>query len=224
MNNITYAIMACYPDKGMKSYGSKGLFSFNSKKIFEYQFEWIISHNKAKDYEIILICDFDYSKIKKILDPKINIYLTNNFNPVYIACSKALYDEVVCVDYGCLFKPKVLDEIAQDSSSILCTKNTEDYFLDSGCIIKNDIIEHIFLDLPENKFSNIFSISKKDKQKILNNKKFQYFNLLYFEIINMLIDSGSIIKAKMIDHKDFLYFTQMRQKNAINKFIKKIAN
>ena len=37
MTGITYAIIACYIDKGMKSKGSKCLMEFNKKKLLDYQ-------------------------------------------------------------------------------------------------------------------------------------------------------------------------------------------
>ena len=35
MKHITYVILACYADKGMKSLGSKGLMVFQNKKLLE---------------------------------------------------------------------------------------------------------------------------------------------------------------------------------------------
>lgn len=224
MSSITYAIIACYPDKGMKSQGSKGLLSFNEKKLFEHQLEWLKKDNK-NNYEIILICDFDIYKIKKIISNQVNICEIKNHNPVFTACDNAKYDKIVFIDYGCVFKPNILNSIKQNnSSSILCLhKNTNDS-VDTGCVIVQNRVEHIYLDLESNYFINMFAICSEDKQKILNDSRYKNFNLLYFEILNMLISSGSTINSSFIDHKDFIYFTQMRQKNAINKFIKNISN
>lgn len=224
MSSITYAIMACYPDKGMKSQGSKGLLSFDEKKLFEHQLEWIKKNNK-NNYEIILVCDFDIYKIKKTLTHKISIYEIEDHNPIFTACNYAKYEKIIFIDYGCVFKPKILSDIKQNNqSSILCLeKNTNDN-VDTGCIIVQNRVEHLYLDLESNYFTNIFSLCSEDKQKILGDSKYKNFNLLYFEILNMLISSGSTINSSFIDHKDFIYFTQMRQKNAINKFIKNISN
>jgi hypothetical protein len=225
MNNITYVILACNPDKGMKSYGSKGLLEFNKKKLFQHQFEWIRSNSKNKNYEILLICNFDLCRIQKIIDPDIKIFSSVGSNPIYVACSKAKYNKLIFMDYGCLFKPKILNNISSSvESSVLYVNDKKNQQLKIGCIIKDNYVEHIFLDLPDNKFCNIFSISSIDKQKILDNIEYQRFNLLYFEILNMLISSGSLVKSSSINSKDFLYFTQMRQKNDINTFIKKITN
>ena len=221
MDNITYAIIGCYPDKGMKSHGSKGLISFNNKRLFEHQLDWIQNTNTHNEYETILICDFDIAKIKKtLISSKIKIHQVNNTNPIYAACELSKYDNLIIIDYGCLFNPVILDNFKR--TSILCVTDNE--HLDTGCVIKDNIVEHIFLDLHDDKFCNIFRISREDKTKILSNNKYKSFNLLYFEILNMLIDSGSKVMAKKIDRKDFFYFTQMRQKNAANKFIKKLSN
>jgi hypothetical protein len=224
MNNITYVIVACHPDKGMKSHGSKGLLDFNNKKLFEHQFDWIKNNTKNKNYEIIIVCNFDLHRIKKIIEPNIKIFSANDCNPVYSACLNSINSRLLFIDYGCLFNPKVLNTKLNTSSTIWYVDEHKNDQLDTGCIIKDDYIEHIFFDLPGHKFCNIFYLSSEDKQKILSSPKYKHFNLLYFEILNMLIDSGSTIKANMVNNKDFLYFTQMRQKNAINKFIKKIAN
>lgn len=226
MNKITYAIMACHPDKGMKSLGSKGLIDFNHKKLFEYQLEWIKKIQKNKNYEIILICDFDFIKIKKIFaNSMIRVYQCHDANPIFTACLESKYDTLICIDYGCLFRPSALLSIQNNNTSaVLCVDNDKYNQLDTGCIAKNNFVEHIFFDLPSHKFSNIFLICGTDKLKILNNQRYKYFNLLYFEILNMLIDSGSSIKLGTITNKDFIYFTQMRQKNAINRFIKNINN
>jgi hypothetical protein len=78
----------------------------------------------------------------------------------------------------------------------------------------------MFFDLPKNKFCNIFTINKEDNHKINNNKNFQKNNLLYFEFYNLLIKLESKI-SPVYSTNQFIYFNNMRQKNAINKFITK---
>ena len=222
-DGISYVIVACSPDKGMKSLGSKGLLSFNKKKLFEYQFEWIKNKNKNKLFEIIIVCDFDNQKIKKAFDNS-NIFIHEccNTNPIYAGCSIAKYPNIVFIDYGCLFDSSIISCFNDSSSCILCTNKSSQ--LPVGCQVNNNIVSYLFFGLENNYFCNIFYINSKDKVKILNNPVYKRFNLLYFEILNMLIDSGSQIGQRPVKPSDFMFFTKMSQKNAINKFINKISN
>lgn len=215
--DISYIIIACYPDKGMKSYGSKSLIDFNKKKLLQYQIDCIAKggHN---NYEIIVISDFEIQKIQKIFD-KVEVVPLSNNNPIYLGCKLSKYPQTVFIDYGCLFSKNILNEITK-TSCIICSKSSKNSSLDVGCLIKNRFLEHIFFDISDNKFCNMFSISPNDKKKILQADDLGYFNLLSFEIINKLIDTGSAFDAKFAGPQDFLYFNNMRQKNAVNKFIK----
>lgn len=221
MNNIYYVILACYPDKGMKSCGSKGLLPFHNKKLLEHQINWI--KNTTNSDNIIIIADFDFHKILKSLDNRLNLIFANGSNPV-LECCKHIPDGNICfIDYGCVFDPKLLLNLTYKQSEIVCIKNANTTNnLDIGCTISNDYIEHIFFDLPSNKFCNIFTITKEDRVKINTLDDF-HNNLLYFEIINILIHHRSIIKPVFIPN-NFIYFNHMRQKNAINKFIKNQTN
>lgn len=225
MTEITYAIIACYPDKGMKSYGSKGLIHFDKKRFIEHQIDVINSmHNKKYKHEIIVIGDFDVQKIEKAISDRVSVVSIENFNPIHRACIEAKYKQILFIDYGCLFNKNLLLKTNKNYSEVVCTKNYKIGKLDIGCIINNNKIDHMFFDLPDHKFCNIFYLSNSDISKILNQKKFHNHNLLYFEMINMLIDTGSVIGANHINNNEFIYFNNMRQKNAITKFIKKISN
>lgn len=218
--SVTYIIIACYPDKGMKSYGSKSLISFGKKRLIEYQLD-IISKNKIDNYETIIISNFDTYKIQKMFSgTSIRVIsLEEKDNPINIACKQAKYNNIVFIDYGCLINHRILKKMI-GNSAIVCSNN--DSTLDTGCVINDNKLEHIFFDLPDNKFCKIFSLSENDKKKILKN---QYsFNLLPFEIINELILDGSNFSINDTKNGDFLYFTHIKQKNDVNKFIKKTFN
>lgn len=222
MDNISYVIIACYPDKGMKSYGSKSLISFDNKNLLDYQISCINkSQNKKNKYEIIVICDFDINKINKLYEPKIKVIDLNKTNPIHRATQVAKYKNLFFIDYGCVFKPSIIKNIKTNESSIVCLKNNKNNKLEIGCIIDKDNkkLNHMFFDLPDHKFSNIFLISEKDVNTIRTNKFFHSSNLLYFEIINHLNTTGSKIKVNYIENNDFIYFNDMRQKNGISKFI-----
>lgn len=221
MSNITYVILACYPDRGMKSYGSKGLMIFNKKKLFEYQISAIQKLNKTDDYEIIIICNFDYQKIIKAVGNKVNvIQLDSEKNPIHQACCASKNSRILFLDYGLIFNKKALSDIElSDQSEILCT-NAKNNNLEVGCVIGQYGIEHLFLGLDSHKFCNLFYICDNDYEKIIANNSYHAYNLLYFEIINQLISTGSRVTARHTNNKNFFYFNSMRQKNGINKFIK----
>jgi hypothetical protein len=216
--DVSYIIVACYPDKGMKSHGSKSLIDFNKKKLLQHQID-CISKTRHKNYEIIVISDFETQKIKKLF-PLVKVIELNNNNPIYLGCKIAKYQQIVFIDYGCLFSGQIINEI-KNNSTIICSGSTKISGLEVGCLVRNRFLEHLFLDLPDNQFCNIFSLSHNDKKKILQNNALNYFNLLSFEVINKLIELGSIFDVKFVDSEDFIHFNNMRQKNAIHKFIKK---
>lgn len=220
MNDISYVIVACYPDKGMKSYGSKSLMTFNNKKLLEYQIAAIQKfHNKKSNHEILVVSDFESLKIQKIFNT-LQVLETKNNNPVFVGCERALYKNVVFIDYGCIINHKTLKCLdLSDLSEIVCVQKYSHGKLDVGCINLNNNL-HMFFDLPDNQFCNIFYLAENDTNKILNNPTYTKENLLYFEIINMLTNQNSKIHLKYTDNSNYIYFNNMRQKNAINKFFK----
>lgn len=220
MTKISYVIIACYSDKGMKSYGSKSLLEFGKKKLLQYQIECIKSIDNI-NYEIIVISDFETSKLQKYFGEQVNIVCLENKNPIYVGCKLAKYSHIVFIDYGCLFNKRILRHLSKDSCII--TNNNKNLKLDIGCIAEKNIVKHMFFDLPEHRFCNIFSITPENKNKILQIPGFDYFNLLSFEIINMLIELGDKFKLCNVSSNDFLFFNNMRQKNAVSKFIKNIT-
>jgi hypothetical protein len=221
MTNISYVIIACYADKGMKSYGSKSLIDFYKKKLLQYQIDCILESNHDK-YEIIVISNFETQKIQKTFDG-IKVVSLENTNPIYLGCQLSKYKQTIFIDYGCLFSKNLIDNIKK-TSSIVCSQSIKNATLNLGCLVSNRFLEHVFFDLPDNKFCNIFSIGEDDKKLILQNTDFGYSNLLCFELINKLMEVGSIFDVKFAKQEDFIYFNHMRQKNAVNKFIKQTYN
>lgn len=221
MNNISYIILACYPDKGMKSRGSKSLMMFNNKKLLDHQIKAINKFNKKNtSYEIIVISSFDTIKLQKNFH-KIKVINCLEHNPIYTGCLEAKYKNIVFIDYGCVFNEKTLSAIKFDNSSVLCLSSSKDSGIDVGCISdQSSNLINMFFDLPNNKFCNIFYINEYSTNKIICDTKYRIKNLLYFEIINMLISTNEIFKISNINTNNFIYFNNMRQKNAITKFYK----
>lgn len=222
MKNITYVILACYTDKGMKSLGSKGLMIFQNKKLLEHQIAWIKKSTKLQ-HEIVIVCDFEYQKIYKIFNSEARVVEIKQFNPIYTGCMNSQDHGICFIDYGCMFKPEILTKLEDaKTSKIFTLKDSND--LDVGCICDDDKIEHMYLDLPENKFCNMFYLKEQETKMIKNEDFFKRKNLLYFEIINKLIENNSIFNRQQVPLKDFIYFNNTRQKNGISKFIKKNPN
>lgn len=222
MTIATYVILACYPDKGMKSLGSKSLMMFHNKKLLDHQISWIKKATNA-NREIIIVCDFDYPKIYKLFNSRAKVIEVKEFNPVYTACVNSKNQNICFIDYGCMFTPDILKQLEDTQTSrIITMKNNKD--LDVGCICDDNKIEHMFFDLPENKFCNIFYLKEKEIEAIKTYDFFKRKNLLYFEIINRLIENEYVINKKQVSLKDFIYFNNTRQKNGISKFIKKNPN
>lgn len=226
MNNISYIIIACYIDKGMKSKGSKCLIEFNRTKLLDYQIDQIEKNHKNKnDYEIIVISDFEYIKILKQFSNKAKIVsYEQNKNPIAQGCTIAKYKNIFFIDYGCVFINKSISKLDINQSFILSIKSNKNTAKkEVGAIIndQNSLVEHMFFDLLDHYFTNIFFLIASDSQKIINDKHYHRFNLLYFEIINSLIASGSKIYNQNILNNEYIYFNNMDQKNGISKFIKK---
>lgn len=227
---ITYAIIACYIDKGMKSKGSKCLIEFNKTKLLDYQIEKILAaHNSRTPYEIIIITDFETQKIIKYFGKKIKVINFNNdINPVAKACNEAAYGRIFFIDYGCIYSADLIKNIcAQNKSVIISSKNNKISKLDIGATIdySNNTVQHLFFDLPNStKFTNMFLLDKQSTNQIKKNKNLHRFNLMYFEILNNLISLNHKIYSLQIKDTSFIFFNNTRQKNAITKFIKQHQN
>lgn len=220
MNSISYLILAGHPDKGMKSLGSKSLMLFNNKKLLDHQINTINRFNKNNtNYEIIVVSSFDTIKLQKNFR-NIKIVDCLEYNPIYTGCLEAQYKNIVFIDYGCVFNEKILSAIKLDHSSVLCLSTNRDNTLNVGCISDESYnLINMFFDLPNNKFCNIFHMNEYSIHKIISSTKYSIKNLLYFEIINMLVASNETFKISNINN-NYIYFNSMRQTNAITKFYK----
>jgi hypothetical protein len=227
MNKTTYCIIGCHPDRGMKSYGHKSLIQFGNKSIIDYQIKQInkVHNQKYQDYEIIIITNSYIDKLLKHISrynqPNIRCINNNKYNPVYQACVESVFANILFIDYGCLFNSSLIEKIMNNNmSTIACSKDRDFLALSVGCLIENNKLIHMFLDIVSNKFTNIFSIKNHEKNYIINNQKLHRKNFLYFEIINMLLDDNINIDYSFVSKTSFFYFNHMRQKHGTTQFIK----
>lgn len=222
--NITYAILASNIDKGMKSKGSKGLIEINNKRIFEHQINNIISAQPSKhtDYEILIITSFEKEKIEKCVGNKAKVFSQKKSkNTVACACEFSVYDNVFFIDYGCLYSTKFIQNFLNFTKPFIVISKNKKNKLPIGIACEKNYVENMFFDLSNNLFANMFLLNKNQKTIINNNKKLHRKNLLEFEIINSLIETGEKINYFQASNSDYIYFNNMRQKNEISKFLKK---
>lgn len=224
MNGITYAIIACNIDKGMKSCGSKTLIQFDKQTLLDYQINQIkAGHKKKIPYEIILITNFEFNKISKTFGSKIIVYhLDDNKNPIIQTCNISKFKTIFFIDYGCVYTKETISEVSQLNNSYILTTKDKNNTLDIGVSINydNGNAQYLFFDLTNDKFSNMFILQEYDTNKIMSAKKLSQKNLMYFEILNYLLDNGTKILNHCVKNKTFIYFNNVRQKNAISKFIR----
>jgi choline kinase len=222
--NITYAIIACNIDKGMKSKGSKGLIEINNRKIFDYQINNIILANKNKpiNYEIIIITSFEKEKTEKYLSNRAAVYSPKkNKNTIISACEIAKYDNIFFIDYGCLYSVSFINKFATIKKPFIVISKDKKNKLEISVSCNQHFVENMFFDLSNKLFTNIFLLNQRQKSIIVNNKQLHRKNLLEFEILNTLIDSGEVIGYFQANNDEYLYFNNMRQKNEISRFFKK---
>ena len=176
----------------MKSKGSKSLIEFGNKKLLDYQIDKITKNNKhTKSYEIIVITNFEYHKIAKSFQDKVIVHhLDENINPVAKICELSKYKNIFFIDYGCLYTKETIDNKIEknNKSTVFITKN-KNTKLDIGVLLNaNNTARHLFFDLPNQKFTNMFFLCQADVMAILKNKKMYQENLMYFEILNYLVN------------------------------------
>jgi hypothetical protein len=203
---------------------------FNKKKLLEYQIEQILlGHDQNIPYEILVVTNFETTKILKYFNDKATVVeLENKINPVAKVCIESKYSSILFIDYGCIYSYKIIRSISsRDISSVATSKYTKSNQLDIGITINNsdNTIHHLFFDIPNSvKFANMFYLLSDSVDKIKNNINLQRYNLMYFEILNHLINMGDNIYNTSITDNLFIFFNNMRQKNAITKFIKQNSN
>lgn len=196
---MNFIIVGDKYQKGMKSKGCAGLLKVDkNNNLFQYQYS--IIKKTFPCAKIIYICGFEHKKISNFIsksyDDVICVFNNDydNFNDAY---SISLVENFLCdntfITLGyTLFDKKVFNKFNMDlGTQIFINKNQNK---DIGCVITNNNITNISFDLP-NSIDDIYYFSKQDAtflQKLL--KDLQYKNYFIFELINKLIDNGSIIK------------------------------
>lgn len=186
--------------KGKKSKGCPGLIYQDKQTIIEHQINNI--KKIIPDCKISYVCGFDGEKLKSFIEKnnlKDKINLIDNskykvFNESYslsLALSSIQINSNVLVLSGYYIPLSTHFHNIDFSRSTLFIDNNKKTKL--GCITNNNIVENIFFDL-DNYIQDIYLIKNKDIQiiKQLLESSDKYNNSFLFEIINNIIDTGSI--------------------------------
>jgi choline kinase len=193
--------------KGMKSKGVTGLLKHNkAETIIDHQYKTLTKIFPSS--KIIYVYGFDDKKFISHINKKkyTQKKLTTIYNPYYdtknTGFNLRLVDEFLNDDILFMFGYSKLNlnlfkRFNRKMGSQIFIGNKNNYNV--GCIIVDDTITNISPDLTH-KLSDIFYISHSDI-KILKNitKDKSKDNYFMFEIINQMIELGSIIKPYQIN-------------------------
>lgn len=206
---MNFIILADKYQKGMKSKGAVGLIKVNRRyTLFENQYDVIKSSFKKS--KIIYVYGFDSKKINHFFDSQkykdvIRIY-NDKYEDLNYAYSLALASEYMNKDFFILFGDAILkkeifsDFMPNNGSQIFINKKEKAKL---GCVIdSNNIVQNISFDL-ENYITDMYYIHNTDNdviRSLVNERK--YNNCFVFEIINKMIDAGTVFKTIQKNQKN----------------------
>lgn len=213
---MNFIIIGDKYQKGMKSKGCAGLIKIDeSHNLFEYQYNIIKKY--FTNSTIVYIGGFEYKKIESFLHKHYKDVIcinnedyecTNDAHSISLAKNIPYQNTFIMCGYTVLDK-KIFDKFDADvGSQIFINKNSQTPL---GCILNDNKVSNISFDLP-NCIDNIYYVCSADYchlQKTLVNT--YYKNYFIFELLNQLIDSGSIIKP---------YYYKSNHKNQYYEYIK----
>ncbi len=137
----------------MKIYGPKSLVPVNdTQTILSRQLELIDSCFKR--YEIILVGGFQHEKLLGKINPKIKLVIntdyeeTNIVHSIGLALNKVSTDKVVIIHGDLVFNKACLLLPFYKESAVVVSETMKQE--EVGCVINEDVLEHIFYKLPNN--------------------------------------------------------------------------
>lgn len=194
--------------KGKKSKGCPALIHHNKQTIIEHQINSI--KKILPDSTINYVSGFENEKLKIFIEKNnladsINIIRNKNYETSNEAYSLSLALNSINKNSSLLVLSGYYIPLSTSFNSVNFSRSM--LFIDNkktrlGCIINNDVIENIFFDL-ENYISEIYFIRNKDIKNIkhlLSSNK--YNNAFLFELINNIIDTGSIFYPHNLSKKN----------------------
>jgi len=187
-------------EKGMKSKGCQALIKYKGSRIIDYQIEYFQKNTKHNN--IVYVSGFDSKALSSYLCKKKydNLYVlynpnyaTTNYGDSLSIAKKYLNDNCIITFGNTIFSHINIKAIDHTKSCVFTAKQNDNKKNSLGCISDRGIITNIDFDLDNQIHNDIFHISKLDAQKIQTMMdNIEVKNNFIFELINKLIDNGSI--------------------------------
>lgn len=212
--------------KGMKSVGSKALLPIKKEKcVLDYQIDAI--KNIDKNIKITIATGFESEKIIELLKTHNNIdYIhDSNYKITNQAQSLKLYlqkypdiKNLLLVSSGVIFKSCCITKsmLKEQSKAFILNKQKENFTL--GCT-KNIQLEYVFYDLPD-PWSECLYLNKEALSWLQTFTTSRNVEQMYiFELINELLSNKILIHKQMINKKDIIKITNLKDISKAKIFI-----
>jgi hypothetical protein len=207
--------------RGMKSVGSKALLQINkTHTIIECQIQYLKRYYNP--INIYICTGFEHEKIIKTTSKYKNIhYIYNDHyeaeNQVgsLVHCLKTTnITNTIVINNGVLLLDKI--PINKNTATIFVTSKLPKTQFDIGSSSETDI-KYLFYDLP-NKWLECMTLNKDSIQAILSiSEKIPYKKLFLFEMINMLIEHGTILQTTKIDKNLPIKINSIKDLNIVKR-------
>lgn len=203
--SVDIIIIGAKPIKGMKSLGAFSNIKIDKKRsILGTQIANLRKKLNVKN--IIYVGGYKYSNIEiddndiKLIENK-NYLEKNNAYSLKLALPYVQSDYAIILFNKIVFNHTIFNRLNYNSSCLFID-NSEDNSYNLGCIINNNIVSNIFYNLP-NKLCGIYGLAKSEIS-LLKNIEIND-NLFIFEVMNNLIENGSVFEPKHIQKKKSVF-------------------
>lgn len=196
---VTVVILSSGMGVRMKSLGVRSLIKIrDNTTLLDWQLE--IINNIFPNSELILVTGFESDRLMNAAPNNIikveneRYESTNVCRSLGIALRASTSERVVVISGDIMFNQETLKGLNTEESCLIVEKNEESSKERIGLTANNDLVEHLFYDLP-NRWTGISYLCKKElklAQSISWNR--QKEKLFGFEVINEIIDRGGCFK------------------------------
>lgn len=229
---ISVLILTTLSDHGIKSLGNKSLIKIKQKPIVVYQIECIKKALRSTEYEIVIVCSFDCTKIEKTIkqymkntNVRIVYEQSENINfggALMTGIFNASYENILYFNYGLVFRNNVLTPALKERENnfaIIAKNHLQNENVDVGCFIEDNTVSNLFFNLAEHKYLDCAFFHKETIRYLRKHTTpEQYRNKFTFEIINKLLEKFTF-DAKLINSRDALMIDSQKTLNKSKRFI-----
>lgn len=229
---ISVLILTTLSDHGIKSLGNKSLIKIKQKPIVVHQIESIRKALRSTEYEIVIVCSFDCSKIEKTIKQYIkntNIRViyekSENINfggALMTGIFNASYEDVLYLNYGLIFRNNALTPILKDRENnfaLLASNHLQNDNIDVGCFIEDNTVSNLFFNLGDHKYLDCAFFHKETTRYLKRNTTPEKCrNQFTFEIINKLLDKFTFY-TRFVNSRDALMIDSQKTLNKSKRFI-----